>query len=90
MIAKSGMDGSNVIEFVTQGLYWPNGVATDTPNGRLYWTEAKHKLIESIKFDGSDRRVRNNYPIGKNDMSNGKNTPLQCRYKVFWSRGRTF
>lgn len=57
MIGKSGMDGSHPKEFVIEKVYWPNGVATDTPNGRLYWVDAKYQVIESIKFDGNDRKV---------------------------------
>lgn len=58
LIAKSGMDGSNPVEFVSKDLFWPNGVTTDTPNSRLYWVEARYQRIESITFDGTDRRVR--------------------------------
>lgn len=58
MIARSGMDGSDAHVFVKENIHWPNGISTDTPNSRLYWVDAKLQRIESIKFDGTDRRVQ--------------------------------
>lgn len=57
MIGKSGMDGSDHTKFVSENLYWANGITTDTPNKRLYWVDAKKQLIESIRFDGTGRKV---------------------------------
>nr|CAD7447975.1 unnamed protein product [Timema bartmani] len=57
LIGRAGMDGSKPVAFVSEGLYWPNGLSLDYPNDRLYWVEAKFSKIESIKLDGSDRRV---------------------------------
>nr|CAD7434279.1 unnamed protein product [Timema monikensis] len=57
LIGRAGMDGSEPVAFVSEGLYWPNGLSLDYPNDRLYWVEAKFSKIESIKLDGSDRRV---------------------------------
>lgn len=57
-IAKANMDGSQDISFVSNSIGWPNGLAIDSPNERLYWTDAKQHTIESIKLDGTDRRVR--------------------------------
>lgn len=56
-IAKANMDGSAAISFVVNKIGFPNGLAIDYPNERLYWTDAKQLTIESIKLDGSDRRV---------------------------------
>uniref|UniRef100_A0A1B6E2K9 EGF-like domain-containing protein n=1 Tax=Clastoptera arizonana TaxID=38151 RepID=A0A1B6E2K9_9HEMI len=57
LIARSGMDGSDVTDFVTTNLDWPNGITIDYGNDRLYWVDAKQLVIESIKLDGSDRRM---------------------------------
>lgn len=57
MIGKSAMDGSNVEVFVDKDIKWPNGLALDWPNNRLYWVEAKQHKLESIRLDGRDRRV---------------------------------
>lgn len=57
-IAVSYMDGSNGESFVTSDLHWPNGLTIDFPNERLYWTDAKKMSIESIRLDGTGRKVR--------------------------------
>lgn len=56
-IAQASMDGTDDTSFVANNISWPNGLALDRPNGRLYWTDAKLSTIESIKLDGSGRRV---------------------------------
>ncbi|XP_046386301.1 vitellogenin receptor-like [Ischnura elegans] len=57
MIARAGMDGSDPVAFVDRDLQWPNGLALDYPAERLYWVDAKLMIIESIKLDGTDRRI---------------------------------
>lgn len=56
-IARSKMDGSEDISFVSNNIKWPNGLTIDYPNQRLYWVDAKLMTIESILLDGTDRRV---------------------------------
>lgn len=56
-ISTSYMDGSSDESFVTSDIHWPNGLTIDFPNQRLYWTDAKKMSIESIRLDGTDRRV---------------------------------
>lgn len=55
-IEVSEMDGRNRQSIITEGVFWPNGLALDYAIDRLYWTDAKHHAIESAKLDGSDRR----------------------------------
>ncbi|XP_067000750.2 vitellogenin receptor [Anabrus simplex] len=57
MIARAGMDGSSPVPFVSSDIHWPNGIALDQGNERLYWVDAKLQIIESIKLDGTDRRT---------------------------------
>nr|BAC02725.2 vitellogenin receptor [Periplaneta americana] len=57
LIARAGMDGSQPEVFVSTDLRFPNGLTIDYHNSRLYWVDAKLLVIESIKLDGSDRRV---------------------------------
>ena len=57
-IYKADMDGLNYVTFIGDKIEWPNGLAIDYPNDRLYWTDAKHMTLESIHLDGTDRRVR--------------------------------
>lgn len=56
-IARSKMDGTDDISFVSNDIKWPNGLTIDYPNQRLYWVDAKLSTIESILLDGTDRRV---------------------------------
>ena len=58
IIGKAGMDGSNPKAFISSNIDYPNGIAIDYHNSRLYWVDAKLAVIESVKLDGSDRRVR--------------------------------
>ena len=57
MVATSGMDGSNPKPLISEGIEWPNGLALDLSNDRLYWVDAKISKIETVRLDGSDRRV---------------------------------
>lgn len=59
-VGRANMDGSEDISFVTNKIFWPNGLALDSPNERLYWTDARHYMVQSIKLDGTDRRVTPN------------------------------
>lgn len=56
-IAQAGMDGRDMSLFVTDNLAWPNSATIDYPSNRLYWVDAKLRLVESIRLDGTDRRV---------------------------------
>uniref|UniRef100_A0A6P7GUZ8 Vitellogenin receptor-like n=1 Tax=Diabrotica virgifera virgifera TaxID=50390 RepID=A0A6P7GUZ8_DIAVI len=56
-IGYSLMDGSRDRPFVTNNIHWPNGLALDQPNSRLYWTDAKKMTLESINLDGTDQRI---------------------------------
>lgn len=57
MIARASMDGSNSIRLVTEKIHWPNGIALDMYNDRVYWVDAKMATMESVRTDGSDRRM---------------------------------
>lgn len=50
------MDGSDRRTIISEGIFWPNGLAVDYSGGRIYWADAKHHVIESSHFDGSDRK----------------------------------
>ncbi|KAF5274097.1 hypothetical protein FQR65_LT04495 [Abscondita terminalis] len=56
-IGRAKMDGTDDISFVANGIYWPNGLALDIPNERLYWVDAKINTLQSIKLDGTERRI---------------------------------
>lgn len=68
MVATASMDGKFSRPLITRNIIWPNGLALDWPNDRLYWVDAKFQSIDSCKLDGSDRRrvieKVSNHPYG--------------------------
>ena len=56
-IESSNLDGSNRTILVKSKVIWPTDIAVDYSNRRLYWTDMKKQTIESVRLDGSDRRV---------------------------------
>lgn len=56
-IAVAGMDGKNISTFISKNLGWPRSLTIDYPNDRLYWVDFKSQTVESIRLDGTDRRV---------------------------------
>ncbi|KAJ8672687.1 hypothetical protein QAD02_003947, partial [Eretmocerus hayati] len=56
-ISVALMDGSNRAFMIQDQIGWPNGLTIDYPNKRLYWVDAKRKVIESIQLNGQDRRT---------------------------------
>lgn len=55
-IGVSFMDGSNP-KVLVDDVQWPNGLALDWPNRRIYWIDALTNSIETVKITGEDRRV---------------------------------
>lgn len=56
-IGIAEMDGKNSSSFITENLEWPVSLTIDYPNNRLYWLDKRKNAIESIRLDGTDRRV---------------------------------
>lgn len=56
-IGIAEMDGKNSSSFITENLGWPISLTIDYPNNRLYWLDKRKNVIESIRLDGTDRRV---------------------------------
>lgn len=55
-IAVAYMDGTSAKTLISDRLGWVNGLALDWPNERLYWVDARHRVIETSRLDGTDRR----------------------------------
>lgn len=55
VISRAGMDGSSHIPIVSENLLWPNGLAIDNANHRLYFLDGGTKTIEFVNFDGTAR-----------------------------------
>ena len=56
-VGMVGMDGSNLTSLVSENLGWPNGLAVDEELDRVFWSDARNDILESVKLDGTDRRV---------------------------------
>ena len=63
-IESAALDGTDRAAVVDTSIGWPNGLAIDRIEGRLYWADANTDKIEMILLDGSQRRtlVSNNVP----------------------------
>lgn len=53
-IQRAKLDGSNIEDLVT-GVNGPNGIAVDTLNGKVYWTDVGK--IERADLDGANRET---------------------------------
>lgn len=45
-IERAAMDGSDRVILVNTSLGWPNGLALDYAEGKIYWGDAKTDQIE--------------------------------------------
>lgn len=56
-IERASMDGTSRTVLHTEDLVWPNGLALDYPEQRLYWADAFLDKIEYSNADGTGRQV---------------------------------
>lgn len=56
-IERADMDGKNRRRIISSGLTWPNGLALDLVNNRIYWTDGGNKTIEYSNLDGTGRTL---------------------------------
>lgn len=57
MIERASMDGTNRKTLVIQKLGYPNGLAVDQANSRLYFLDGGTKTLEYVSFDGTGRNT---------------------------------
>lgn len=50
------MDGSGRVALISNSIHWPNGLTIDYTTNRMFWTDAKHHVIESARLDGTERK----------------------------------
>ena len=50
------MDGTDRRLVIQRYLVWPNTLAIDYPTETLVWADSNLKVIESCRYDGSNRR----------------------------------
>lgn len=69
------MDGQHRQVLLDEDLGWPTGLTLDYLNGnRIYWCDSKENIIESMRPDGTDRKIV---------MSGGWTSDIYKLYKVF-------
>ena len=53
------MDGQHIRAIIRgkSRVFWPNGLAVDIQNDRVYWTDGHLKSISYANYDGSDYHV---------------------------------
>jgi len=56
-IESAALDGTDRTVVIDSSLVWPNGLAIDRLERRLYWADAELDKIEMVFANGSDRRV---------------------------------
>ncbi|XP_066603816.1 low-density lipoprotein receptor-related protein 4 [Prorops nasuta] len=56
-IERADMDGTGRLSLITESISWPNGLTIDYTTDRIYWADAKHKVIESAHLDGTNRKL---------------------------------
>lgn len=56
-IERANMDGEERSTVITEDLVWPNGLSIDVRTEKLYWNDAKRKVIETSDFDGTNRKI---------------------------------
>ncbi|KAM9393479.1 low density lipoprotein receptor a [Pholidichthys leucotaenia] len=56
-IEKAGLNGGDRTALITDNIEWPNGMAIDLLNQRLYWVDSKLHTLSSIDVQGGGRRT---------------------------------
>lgn len=54
-IERADMDGGNRKRFLFGDMTWPNGLALDLENNRIYWSDGGNRTIEYANLDGTGR-----------------------------------
>ncbi len=55
-IERAGMDGSHRETIIEESVRWPNGIALDLVQDRIFWVDAKLNLVGSADLDGANSR----------------------------------
>ena len=55
-LERVGMDGTQRSVIISTKIYWPNGLALDLPNKRIYFADSKLDFIDFCNYDGTGRQ----------------------------------
>lgn len=56
-LERSRYNGTDRQILIDSEIQWPNGLALDLADRKLYWGDAKKQRIERANLDGSNREV---------------------------------
>ena len=56
-IERALLDGSERAAIITTKIRWPNGLAIDTKESKLYFGDGFEHTVEWCRFDGSQRTL---------------------------------
>ena len=56
-IEKAALTGGQRVAIVTSNIKWPNGIELDRWNKRIYWVDAAVDRIESVDYNGNNRKL---------------------------------
>jgi len=56
-IERTALSGSQRNAIVTSNLHWPNGIELDKGNKRVFWVDAGHDRVESVDYNGNNRKL---------------------------------
>ncbi|MEQ2184758.1 hypothetical protein GOODEAATRI_011385 [Goodea atripinnis] len=66
-IGRIGMDGTNRSVIIKDKITWPNGLALDFINDRIYWADAREDYIAFTSMDGTNRHTVVGHPCQINN-----------------------
>ncbi|XP_019409279.1 PREDICTED: low-density lipoprotein receptor-related protein 2 [Crocodylus porosus] len=56
-VERAFMDGTNRQDLIKTKLGWPAGITLDIVSKRLYWVDSRFDYIETVTYDGLQRRT---------------------------------
>jgi len=56
-IEKASLRGNQRVAIVTTYLFYPNGIDLDRGNKRIFWVDAGYDRVESINYNGNNRKI---------------------------------
>ena len=52
-IVRANMDGTNIMELVTDVIYKASGITVDIISQRVFWCDSLLDYIKTVKYDGT-------------------------------------
>jgi len=56
-IEKAFLSGNQRVTIVKTHLFHPYGIELDRGNKRIFWVDAGYEIVESVNYNGSNRKI---------------------------------